>query len=213
MPQEIDTKYPLMPHEEFIFSAATKKEDQMSIDTTVRVRVDTGLKRQVEDVLKASGGMSLSTVVRQLMERIARDGKLPFESEPIVETAKSDLVTPEMRHYAATRSRDHFGFSGIRAAMSILYVRSTSSHQINEAARALGSNQKYYLNMLAQAIEWGHDVWTWHDPVTGLRIYQLAYNPDHRGPGGVAPPSNWREMNVLKVPRGVTPTRYQPRRS
>jgi addiction module RelB/DinJ family antitoxin len=174
----------------------------------VRVRVDAELKRQVEATLE---GLPLSEAVRQLMMHIARDGKLPFDL--IVEAAENDLVTPEMRHYATTRSRNYFGFSGTRAAISMLYVRSASSPDVNRAARALGSTQEYYLNMLAQAVEWGHEVWTWIDPATGHRVYQLVYNPDHRGPGGVAPPSNWREMNALKAPPGVTLTRYQPRRS
>ncbi len=156
-------------------------------------------------------GLPLSQAVRQLMLHIARDRTLPFEL--IVEPAESDLVTPEMRHYVTTRSRNHFGFSGRRAAVSMLYARSASSDEVNKAARALGSTQEYYLNMLAQAIEWGHEVWTWIDPRTGRRVYQLIYNPDHRGPAGVAPPTNWRKMNTLKAPPGVTPTRYRPRRS
>jgi DNA-damage-inducible protein J len=178
------------------------------MNTVVSVRVDEELKRQVELVLGPKG-LTLSEAVRQLMLHIARDGALPFDFI----LPENNLVTPEMRHYAATRSRNYFGFSGTRAAISMLYARSASSREVNEAARALGSAQEYYLNMLAQAIEWGHQVWTWTDPARRGKVYQLIFNPDHSGPGGVAPPSNWREMNVLKAPPGVTPTRYQPQRS
>jgi addiction module RelB/DinJ family antitoxin len=179
------------------------------MNTVVTVRVDEELKRQVDDVLRPTG-VTLSEAVRQLMLHIARDGKLPFD---FILLKSDDLVTPEMRHYAATRSRNYFGFSGTRAAISTLYARSASSREVNEAARALGSSQEYYLNMLAQAIEWGHEVWTWTDPARGGKVYQLVYNPDHRGPSGVAPPSNWRETNVLKAPPGVKLRRYQPTRS
>jgi addiction module RelB/DinJ family antitoxin len=178
------------------------------MNTVVTVRVNEELKRQVDDVLRPRG-VTLSEAVRQLMLHIARDGKLPFEFI----LPQNNLVTPEMRYYAATRSRNYFGFSGTRAAISMLYARSASSREVNEAARALGSSQEYYLNMLAQAIEWGHEVWTWNDPARDGKVYQLVFNPDHVGPSGVAPPNNWREMSVLKAPPGVTPTRYQPHRS
>jgi antitoxin component of RelBE/YafQ-DinJ toxin-antitoxin module len=178
------------------------------MNTIVRVRVDAELKRQTEAIL---GGLPLSAAVRQLMLHIVRDGRLPFGE--IIETVENDLVTAEMRHCAATRSRNYFGLSGMRAAVSLLYHRSASSREVNAAARALGSRQEYYLNLLHQAIEWGHEVWTWTDPARGGRVYQLVYNPDHRGPGGVAPPADWRELNVLKVPPGIPRERYLPYRS
>src|SRR5712671_1797810 len=100
------------------------------MNTVVSVRVDEELKGQVEAVL-APMGLPLSQAVRQLMLHIARDRALPFDL--IIEPAEDDLVTPEMRHYATTRSRNYFGFSGTRAAISILYRRSASSPEVNKA--------------------------------------------------------------------------------
>ena len=186
----------------------------MPANAVVRARLDLRLKQQAEAVLAAKG-LTLSEVFRQLMMRIARDGKMPFEFIAATKEADqmNDLITLEMRHHSVTRSLNHFGFRGNRAAISALYARSATQHEVNEASRALGSPQEYYLNMLHQAINWGHKVWVWHDPARSGQVYQLVYNPDHIGPGSVAPPDNWREMNVLKAPGGATPKPYRPRRS
>jgi len=193
----------------------------MPANAVVRARIDRRLKEEAEAVL-AVKGITLSKVFQQMMIRIAREKALPFEltfpsPKPIKEKSHKmeKAVTPKMRHHAAVGSLNHFGFRGYRAAIAVLYARSEGATQVevNQAARALGSTQKNYLNMLHQAIEWGHSVFVWDDPVRRGKAYKLVYNPRHSGPGAVDPPANWREMNVAKTPPGVTATPYKPRRS
>jgi hypothetical protein len=120
-----------------------------------------------------------------------------------------------MRHHSVTKALNYFGFKGNRAAISFLYARpeGASQNEVNEAGQALGSDQKNYLNMLHQALNWGHQVCVWDDDSRGGKVYKLVYNPNHNGPGVVDPPENWRETNVPKTPLGVMPTAYGPRRS
>ena len=109
-----------------------------------------------------------------------------------------------MRQYVEAKSKDHFGFSGLRAAIGSLYARPEGATQaeVNKAADDLGSRQKGYLNMLRQAVKWGHKVIVWDDATRG-RVYKLIYYPDHSGPRDIAAPPTWSEMNV---PSGLTPT-------
>jgi hypothetical protein len=110
-----------------------------------------------------------------------------------------------MRHYVANREAyDHFGFRGYRAAMACLYARpeGASQAEVTEAAAELGSPQKGYYNMLHQAAAWGHRVTVKEQPTRG-KIYKLNYEPSHRGPGKVTPPSNWAQLN--QTPFAATP--------
>jgi DNA-damage-inducible protein J len=193
----------------------------MPANAVVCARIDRRLKEEAEAVL-AVKGITLSVAFRQMMVRIAREKALPFEltfpnPKPIKEKRRKaeNVVTPEMRHHAAVSSLSHFGFRGYRAAIAVLYARPEGATQVevNQAARALGSPQKKYLNMLHQAIEWGHSVFVWDDPVRGGKAYKLVYDPNHSGPGAVDPPANWREMNVPKTPPGVMAKPYKPHRS
>jgi DNA-damage-inducible protein J len=176
---------------------ATREHIRMPDDVVVRARIDRRLKEEVEAVL-APKGLSVSEAFRQLMRRIARDRAMPFELIPnpksIQERQRNmhDAVTPEMRHHATIRTLNHFGFRGNRAAIALLYARPEGATQVevNEAGRALGSLQMNYLNMLHQAIEWGHKVVVWDDPVRGGKVYKLIFNSHHSGPGAVDPPPN-----------------------
>lgn len=128
-------------------------------------------------------------------------------------TRDESSITPQMRHYAATKARDHFGFAGLRAAMACLYARpeGTTQSEINKAAKSLGSKQSGYYNMLRLAQGWNHNVVVWDDSLRGGKVFKLVYNPSHSGPRGDSPPANWREMNVPKAPSDVSPTLYPPR--
>ena len=143
--------------------------------------------------------------------------KILIASHPVLPSAalSNGYVSPEMRHHAAVRTTNHFGFTGNRSAISLLYARREGATQgeVNEAGKALGSRQKNYLNMLHKALEWGHRVEVWDDPVRKGQVYKLFYNPNHSGPGAVSPPNNWKEMNIPKLPLGVNPTPYKPNRS
>jgi hypothetical protein len=113
-----------------------------------------------------------------------------------------------MRHYAETRATDHFGFSGLRAAIACLYARPEGATQaeVTQASAELGSPGQKYLNMLREeAIKWGHDVVVWNDPGRGGKVYKLIFNPSHSAPRSVDPPDNWRDTNAPKVPSGITP--------
>jgi hypothetical protein len=111
-----------------------------------------------------------------------------------------------MRHYVSRGAKDHFGFTGFRAAIACLYARQEGATQAeaNKAAQELGTSQKGYFNMLHQARKWGHRVLAWNDPARG-KVYKLIYNPNHRGPGDAAPPTDWINMNIPKPPSAVTP--------
>jgi DNA-damage-inducible protein J len=189
----------------------------MSADAVVRARINPRIKRDAEGVLAAKG-LSISEVLRQLMLHIVREKDLPFEL--IIRDASrkrkmDSIVTQEMRRYSGIKSLNYFGFRGNRAAISLLYARSEGASQaeVNEVGRALGSPQENYLNMLHQALKWRHEVSVWDDPLRGGKVYKLVYNPNHNGPGAVAPPDNWKEMNIAKISSGTTPIRYQPHRS
>jgi len=193
----------------------------MRANAVVRARIDLQLKLQAEAVL-ATKGLTVSEALRQMMMHIARDKALPFElivqnSQPTKEKRRTmiDVVTPEMRHHSAVKTINYFGFRGNRAAIALLYAPPDGATQdeVNKAGRALGSPQENYLNMLHQAIKWGHEVFVWDDVARGGKVYKLVYNPDHNGPGAVDPPANWREMNVIEAPPGVLATRYRPWRS
>jgi DNA-damage-inducible protein J len=193
----------------------------MAADAVVRARIETRLKREAEAILAAKG-FTVSEALRQMMLHVVREKALPFElivrhCKPVRQRRSNmgTVVTPEMRHHSAARTLNYFGFRGNRAAISLLYARPEGASQVevNKAGRALGSPQENYLNMLHQAIKWGHKVFVWDDPARGGTVYKLSYNPSHSGPGAVEPPDNWREMNALKIPPGVTPTTYRPRRS
>lgn len=193
----------------------------VSANAVVRARIDRRLKEEAEAVLAAKG-LTLSEALRQMMMRIAHEKALPFElTVPNPKTIKErkrkmdDVVTPEMRHHAAVRTLNHLGFRGYRAAIAALYTRPEGATQaeVNQVARALGSPQKNYLNMLHQAIKWGHKVIVWDDPVRGGKAYKLIYDPNHGGPGAVDPPRNWKELNVPQTPPGAKATPYNPRRS
>jgi addiction module RelB/DinJ family antitoxin len=184
--------------------------------TVVCARVDLGLKQIVEAVL-APDGLTLSEAFRQMMLHTAREKKLPFTLlvDAVGSCSGDDIVTAEMRYHAGARTQNYFGFRGFRAAISHLYAAPQGATQakVNEAAAALGSPQKNYLNMLSQARKWGHEVIFWSDPARGGLVYKLIYNPDHSAPGSVEPPSNWHEMNAPELPPGVTPRPYRPYRS
>jgi DNA-damage-inducible protein J len=192
----------------------------MPADAVVRARIEPRLKRQAEAILAATG-LTVSEALRQLMMHVVRKKALPFaliveHPTPIKQRRSMDsIVTQEMRHYSGTRSLNYFGFRGNRAAISMLYARSEGASQaeVNEAGQAIGSPQENYLNMLHQALKWGHEVWFWHDPARGGKVYKLFYNPEHNGPGEVDPPENWRKMNLPKIPPSVKSTPYRPHRS
>lgn len=187
------------------------------VTSVVSARVDAQLKQHVEAVL-APDGITLSEAFRQLMLHTARDRKLPFalivdDAERISEAAGN--VSPAMRHHAGARTLNHFGFMGFRAAIALLYAapQGATQAEVNAAAAALGSPQKNYLNMLAQALRWGHEVIVWGDPARGGLVYKLIYAPDHSGPAAVQPPANWRQMNAPVIPHGASPKPYRPQRS
>jgi hypothetical protein len=115
----------------------------------------------------------------------------------------SNIITSAMRHHAAVRTPDHFGFIGRRAAIGRLYERpeGASQDEVNEAAAQLGSLRKGYFNMLRQAQRWGHRVVTWDDPRRG-RVYKLVYEFSHTAPRAAAAPSNVAQMN--QTPYGVS---------
>jgi DNA-damage-inducible protein J len=193
----------------------------MPADAVVRARIDPRLKQQAEAILAAKG-LTISEALRQMMMHVVRNGALPFElivqhPNPIKEKRRNmdSAITPQMRHHSAVRTINYFGFRGNRAAISLLYARAEGASQgeVNDAGRALGSPQENYLNMLHQAIKWGHEVSVWDDAMRGGKVYKLFYNPKHSGSGAVDPPDNWREMNMLKIQPGVRPTPYHPRRS
>ena len=121
----------------------------------------------------------------------------------------------EMKHHATVRSLNYFGFRGYRAAISSLYARpeGASQNEVGRAAQALGRSQRTYLNMLHQAIQWGHSVVVWDDPARGGKVYKLRYSPAHSGPDAIDPPADWKVMNKPKVARGVKPEEYRPYRS
>src|SRR5262245_48962989 len=102
------------------------------------------------------------------------------------------VVTSEMRQHSVARTLSYFGFRGNRAAISLLYARpeGASQPEVNDASRALGSRQENYLNMLHQAMKWGHRVYVWDDAARGGKVYKLLYNPHHSGPGAIDPPGN-----------------------
>jgi hypothetical protein len=129
-------------------------------------------------------------------------------------TGDHPLLTPQMRHHAVTKARDHFGFAGLRAAMACLYARPEGATQaeVNAAARDLGSRQTDYYNMLRQGQKWNHNVVTWDDPIRGGKVFKLIYNHNHSGPQGAGPPANWRDINAPNAPKGVDPSPYPMRR-
>jgi DNA-damage-inducible protein J len=185
----------------------------------VRARVDSRLKAEAEAVLAAMG-LTVSDAFRLMLSRIAQDKALPFE--PILPKPKTNQkrkhgtthVTPQMRQHVASRTHDHFGFSGYRAAIASLYARSEGATQaeVNQAARELDSPQSGFYNMLRQAKNrWKHDVICWDDPARDGKVYKLIYNPCHSAPQAVSPPPNWRKMNAPMTPRGVKPIPYSPR--
>jgi DNA-damage-inducible protein J len=198
-----------------IFSCAT---DQVFMPANlICARIDQQLKREAESVLAAMG-LTVSGAFRLMLMRIAQDKALPFEPnfpdpEPIQER-KCIVITPEMRQHAAGRTYDHYGFLGFRAAIAQLYARpeGATQEEVNQAARALGSPQVGYINMLHKAKEWGHGVVSWNDPVRGGKVHKLIYNPSHSARSKLDPPANWKEMNVPKAPPGVTPTPFVGRR-
>jgi addiction module RelB/DinJ family antitoxin len=191
----------------------------MPATVVVRARVDESLVQEVEAVLAAIG-LTASDAVRLLMMRIAQDKTLPFEPivlkhEPTPERRRnmSNIVTPQMRQHAISKTHDHFGFSGYRAAIACLYARPEGATQAeaNQAAHGLDSTQSGYFNMLRQARnKWKHDVVVWEDPKRGGRVYKLVFNPNHSAPRAVDPPSNWRAMNVAATPLGAKPKPYKP---
>lgn|SRR5262249_51667265 len=186
----------------------------------VRARVDQLLKQEVEPLLAAQG-YTLADAFRLMLLRTAHDKALPFKPifpnpEPIRERQRdiAEIITPQMRHHAAVRTHDHFGFSGYRAAIARLFARPEGATQAeaNEAARWLGSPQSGYFNMLRQAKnKWKHDVVVWNDPAREGKVYKLIFNPNHRAPYSIHPPPDWREMNVPKAPPGVRSIAYKPR--
>jgi len=94
----------------------------------------------------------------------------------------STPITNVMHRYWNDRSlNDVFGFSGGRACMACLYSRpgGASQDEVNSVAEALGSTQKGYINMLRQALRWGHKVVVWDDAVRGGLIYKLVFNPEN----------------------------------
>ncbi len=188
----------------------------MSADTVVRARIDPSLKQQAEEILAAKG-LTISEALRQMMMHVVRNGSLPFElitqhQNPRIRIM-DHMITPQMRNHSTVKTINYFGFRGNRAAISLLYARveGASQVEVNDAGRALGSPTKNYLNMLHQAIEWGHEVFVWDDADRGGKVYKLLYNPKHGAPRAVDPPANWRTMN--EMPRGVSPTPYHPHRS
>jgi hypothetical protein len=121
----------------------------------------------------------------------------------------SSLVTPTMRQHVANRTYDYFGFS--RAAIACLYARpeGASQNEVTAAAAELGSPQKGFYNMLHQALAWGHTVLTLNHATRG-KVFKLNYEPSHRGPRKVAPPSNWAQLN--QTPFGARPLTPRRRR-
>jgi DNA-damage-inducible protein J len=190
----------------------------MPVNAIVCARIDHQLKNEAEGVLAAMG-LTVSGVFRLMLMRIAKDKALPFEPnfpdpKPIRKRKWSSITTPEMRKHAAGRTYDHFGFLGFRAAIAQLYARSEGATQeeVNQAARAIGSPQVGYINMLHKAKEWGHGVISWNDPVRGGKVYKLVYSPRHSARSKLDPPTNWKEMNVPKAPPGVTPIPFVGRK-
>ena len=107
---------------------------------------------------------------------------------------------------------DYIGFqdNSQRSQLVPLYARQKGATQeeIDAEARRLGVRWRGKYNMLDQADEWGHEVWTWDHPGRG-RVFKLVYNLNHIGPkGGRRPPANWQQMNILDVPPGITPVRW-----
>jgi hypothetical protein len=171
--------------------------DEVSVD---------GKTQAVARQLRWAGLREQETVVEQ--DRRRTKIAIPGHIAPARHLATSDYsITPEMRHYANTGAKGHFGFSGFRAAIACLYARPEGATQaeVNKAAQGLGSSQKGYFNMLHQAKKWGHRVPIWNDQARG-KVYKLIYNPNHGGPGNIAPPTAWSEMNVPKPAPAVTPT-------
>jgi hypothetical protein len=103
---------------------------------------------------------------------------------------------------------DYFGFKSDsnRSRIAPLYARKVGATQaeVNELSKTLPSEQEGYYRMLGQAKRWGHAVVWWDDPGRG-KVFKLIYNPNHSGPRGSAPPSNWKEMNRPDPPPGVIP--------
>ncbi len=109
---------------------------------------------------------------------------------------------------------DYFGFKegSHRSMIAPLYARriGATQEEVNERSKELPSPQEDYYRMLGQARKWGHEVVCWDDPQRG-RVFKLIYNPNHSGPSGDAPPSNWREMNRPAPPPGVIPRPWEGR--
>jgi DNA-damage-inducible protein J len=188
----------------------------MPANAIICARIDPQLKKEAEGVLAAMG-LTVSGLFRLMLVRIAEDKALPFEPnfpdpKPIRERKwrMSSITTSEMRHHAIGRTYDHFGFLGFRAAIAQLYARPEGATQkeANQAARALGSRQVGYINMLHVAKKWGHGVISWNDTSRGGKVHKLLYNPGHSARSKLDPPANWEEMNVPKTPPGVTPTPF-----
>ena len=61
----------------------------MSIDTVVRVRIDSEIKARATEALQAMG-LSVSDAIRLLLVRVAEEGRLPFAVQvPHPTTAKA----------------------------------------------------------------------------------------------------------------------------
>jgi len=74
----------------------------------------------------------------------------------------SNIITSAMRHRAAVRTPDHFGFIGRRAAIGRLYERpeGASQDEVNEAAAQLGSPQKGGTSICCAKHKDGDIVWS-----------------------------------------------------
>jgi hypothetical protein len=107
---------------------------------------------------------------------------------------------------------DYFGFKSdsTRSRIAPLFARQMGATQAeaNELSKTLPSEQENYYRMLGQTKRWGHGVVWWDDPNRG-KVFKLIYNPNHSGPRGNAPPSNWKEMNRPDPPPGVLPKPWE----
>jgi TIR domain len=173
------------------------------------------VRRQAEFVQFRTFDADVARLMRKL--QVAPDVPPPRVSRKRVSRKKDDkfrLVTTQMRHHVESRTHDHFGFSGYRAAIACLYSRpeGATQNEVNAAAKALGSSQSGYFNMLRQAKhKWKHDVLMWDDPARDGKVYKLVFNPTHSAPRAVDPPPDWKSMNVAKTPPGVKATPYLSR--
>lgn len=112
-------------------------------------------------------------------------------------------ITPTMRRHWNDRSLvDHFGFSGRRACMACLYARPEGATQseVNEVASTMGSTQRDYRNMLRMALQWGHQVFVWHEETRGGKVYKLIYNPNYKALRSGPEPADYVETNKISAP-------------